>query len=86
MEQPFEPCELIRLLEDDRRDRGSIRAARAYDLRAPPLAQSRVDLLVLPQQPVDDLVTRDRGRAVTGERFERRALAGTDAARDGDSG
>ena len=86
MEQPFEPCELIRLLEDDRRDRGSIRAARAYDLRAPPLAQSRVDLLVLPQQPVDDLVTRDRRRALARKCFERRTLAGTDAARDGDSG
>src|SRR5205814_5200158 len=49
-----------------------------------PIDQRLLHLLVLAEQPVDDLVARDRRRPVARERCERLALPRPDAAGDGD--
>jgi hypothetical protein len=43
-----------------------------------------VHVFVPTQEPVDDLVARNRCRAVAGEGIERLGLTRADAARDGD--
>jgi hypothetical protein len=79
MEERLEPVELGAVGEDELPD---LRAVR----RPEPLEQRGADVLVVRDQVVDDLVARDRGRAVSCERTQRLALPGADAAgdRDGD--
>jgi hypothetical protein len=86
MEQLLEPVELLRVVEDDARDRGSVGPVVPDHLGTEVLDELAPDVRVPPQQAMDDLVARDRGRAVSCERTQRLALPGADAAgdRDGD--
>jgi hypothetical protein len=85
VEEALEPLERLRVGEDDLRDRGAVDAAVVVeDGLAEALDELRPHGLVLGKQPVDDLVAGDDGGAVPRERREGFALAGSDAARDGD--
>ena len=75
----------FRVGEDDVGDRAAVDLAGFVEnALAEPVDQRLLHLLVLAEQPVDDLVARDRRGAVAPERGERLALPRSDAARDGD--
>src|SRR5205807_9288109 len=85
MEKRLEPGELLRVAEDDFGDRVAVELARLVeDALAEAFEQRLSHLVVLADQPVDDLVARDDGRSVAREGGERLALPRADAARDGD--
>src|SRR5439155_25823533 len=85
MEQGFEPIELAAVAEHDLRDRSAVHVACVLEhMSAPAVADRRSDLLVGLQELVDDLVARDDGCSVLGERLQGLALPRADSAGDRD--
>src|SRR5207245_8775314 len=84
VEELLEPDELVAVFENDLADRRAVDLAVGHDLGSEPLHERSADRLVLPQQAVDDVVARDRRRAVAGEGLQGLGLAGADAAGDPD--
>jgi hypothetical protein len=84
MQQRLEPLELPGIVEDDLRDPGAVGAVFADRLGAEAGGELPRDFGVTSEQPVDDLVARDRGRTMACERLERRALPGADRPGDRD--
>jgi hypothetical protein len=85
MEQPFQPLELIWIVEDVPRDRRAVGAVPADYIRAEPFDQRLQHVGIFSQQPVHDRVARDRRCAVACEGSERFALTGADPAGDRNS-
>jgi hypothetical protein len=84
MEKSLEPRELLRVGEDDLRDPSAVGARRTHHISAEPLDERAVHVLVVAQEPVDDLVAGDDRRAMARERLQRLALARPDPAGEGD--
>src|SRR5262249_15969977 len=85
VEQALQPFELLAVAEDAFGDRAAVDLADVVeDPPAEPLDQLPAHVLVLAQEPVNDLVARHGGGAVAPERVEGLALPRSDAARDGD--
>ena len=85
MEQALEPRESLLVAEDrlgDARPVGS--TVLAEHLRAEPFDDRVADVVVRCEQVMDDLVARDRRRAVCAKRFERGRLPRADATGDRD--
>jgi hypothetical protein len=85
MKQLLEPFELGGVAEDDLGDPGAVGAVSADDVGAEAFRNRVRNLGIASEQPVDDLVARDRRCTVPCEGFQRRALAGPDRAGDRDS-
>src|SRR5262249_53152285 len=84
VEHGLQPGELRAVGEHPLGHGGAVDLTRLVeDPLAEPLDELALNLPVLAEQPVDDVVARDRRRTVPGERPERLALARADAARDG---
>src|SRR5438128_1410176 len=85
MEELLEPLELLAVGEDDLGDRRAVDlAGLVEDPLAEAVEEGTPHLVVVAQQPVDDLVARDHGGAVAREGGEGLAFPRSDAARDGD--
>src|SRR5205807_6569289 len=75
MEQPLEPVQRLPVGEDDLGDRAPVDlAGLVEDPLAEALEQCGANLVILAEQPVDDLVARDGRRAVACEGGEGFAL------------
>src|SRR5262245_26217810 len=85
MQKLLEEVERVAVLEDPECDSLAVgRPVLAEDLLAEPVEQFALDLRVGREEVMDDLVARDRGRAVAAEAFEGRRLAGADPPGDRD--
>jgi len=85
MEQRLEPVELVPVDEDHAAERGAVDGPRSVeDAGAEPLGDRPLHLVVVAQQPVDDLVARRDRRAVPLECRERLRFPGADSAGDRD--
>src|SRR5437763_5196045 len=85
MQKRLEPGERLGVGEHDRRDRRAVDVAGiVQDARAEALEERGADLGILAEELVDDVVARDRRRAVRCEGLQGRGLTDPDTARDRD--